>query len=70
MKIGFYNDFKPCIVKENGVIDISSIVSELSISSPQHFMERIITSFSSLKDKLTNASYYYTNYIVDSLDEI
>ncbi|MBH51904.1 MAG: fumarylacetoacetate hydrolase [Chloroflexi bacterium] len=55
MKIGFYNDFKPCIVKENGVIDISSIVSELSISSPQHFMERIITSFSSLKDKLTNA---------------
>ena len=55
MKIGFYNDFKPCIVKENGVIDISSIVSELSISSPQHFMERIITSFSSLNDKLTNA---------------
>ena len=23
MKIGFYNDHRPCIVKENGVVDIS-----------------------------------------------
>ena len=52
MKIGFYNDFTPCIVKDNGVIDISGVVSELYISSPQHFMERIIVNFFDLKDKL------------------
>ena len=29
MKIGFYNDFKPCIVKPDGVVDISDVVSSI-----------------------------------------
>ena len=49
MKIGFYNDFRPCIVKSNGVVDITDAVKELQISSPQHFMERIIVNFDSLR---------------------
>lgn len=54
MKIGFYNEFLPCIVKENGVVDISSAVSQYQISSPQHYMERIIVNFDSLKSKLAD----------------
>jgi 2-keto-4-pentenoate hydratase/2-oxohepta-3-ene-1,7-dioic acid hydratase in catechol pathway len=52
MKIGFYNEFLPCIVKNNGVVDISDAVKAFKISSPQHFMERIIVNFSSLKSAL------------------
>ena len=52
MKIGFYNDFQPCIVKEGGVVDISDAVKDLAISSPQHYMERIIANFSSLRSAL------------------
>ena len=26
MKIGFYNDFQPCVVKDDGVVDISDAV--------------------------------------------
>ena len=55
MKIGFYNDFKPCILTSEGIIDISDIVKEFDEGIPQLFMERIITSFSSLKNTLTNA---------------
>ena len=54
MKIGFYNEFLPCIVKANGVVDISDAVSQYEISSPQHYMERIITNFDSLRSKLAD----------------
>ena len=54
MKIGFYNEFLPCIVKENGVVDISDVVSQYEISSPQHYMERIIGNFESLRSKLSD----------------
>lgn len=54
MKIGFYNDFQPCIVKENGVVDMSDVVKDLAISSPQHYLERIIVNFESLRSKLAD----------------
>lgn len=52
MKIGFYNDFQPCIVKDDGVVDISSAVGHLSISSPQRYLERIIVNFDELRGSL------------------
>ena len=52
MKIGFYNDFRPCIVKENGVVDISDAVSSLKVSSPQFLMEKIIVNFDSIRAAL------------------
>ncbi len=30
MKLGFYNDFRPCIVKPEGVVDIFSVVNSIS----------------------------------------
>lgn len=55
MKIGFYNDFQPCIVKDDGVVDISDVVGHLSISSPQRYMERIIVNFDELRGNLETA---------------
>lgn len=52
MKIGFYNDFSPCVVKDNGVVDISSEVSALQAGSPQLTLENIIVNFQFLRSKL------------------
>jgi len=52
MKIGFYNDFRPCIVKDDGVVDISDAMSALHVSSPQFLLEKIITNFNSLRPRL------------------
>jgi len=52
MKIGFYNDFRPCIVKGEGVVDISDEVKSMDEGSPQLLMESIITNFDSLRPKL------------------
>ena len=56
MKIGFYNDFQPCIVTDNGVVDVSDVVGHLSISSPQRYMERIINNFDELRGSLEAAA--------------
>ena len=55
MKIGFYNDFQPCVVKDDGVVDISDAVGHLAISSPQRYMERIIVNFDELRGSLEAA---------------
>ena len=52
MKIGFYNDFRPCILKENGVVDISREVRQLQGGSPQLLLENIIVNFQFLRPKL------------------
>lgn len=52
MKIGFYNEFEPCIVKEDGVINISDAIGTLRMSSPQFTLEKIITNFNSLLPRL------------------
>ena len=45
MKIGFYNDFRPCVLKDNGVVDISQEVQQLQGGSPQLTLENIIVNF-------------------------
>ena len=52
MKIGFYNDFKPCIFKGNGVVDISREVRQLQGGSPQLLLENIIVNFQLLRPRL------------------
>jgi len=53
MKIGFYDDFRPCLVKENGVVDISGEVSHLPAGdSPQLLMEKIILHWDGLRPRL------------------
>ena len=52
MKIGFYDDFRPCLVKENGVVDISAEVSGLQSGTPQLLLENIISNWESLRPRL------------------
>ncbi|MBI2855417.1 MAG: fumarylacetoacetate hydrolase family protein, partial [Chloroflexi bacterium] len=52
MKIGFYNDFRPCILKEAGVVDISREVRSLQAGSPQLLLENIINNFQLLRPRL------------------
>ena len=56
MKIGFYDDFKPCILKDDGVVDITEQVGHLDEGDPQLFMERIIGDFDSLRPALEAAA--------------
>ncbi|MBI4328698.1 MAG: fumarylacetoacetate hydrolase family protein [Chloroflexi bacterium] len=52
MRIGFYNDFQPCLLKEDGVVDISREVRSLAGGSPQLWMESIIRNFTALRPRL------------------
>ena len=56
MKIGFYDDYRPCLVKENGVVDISGEVSNLPSGSPQLLLESMITNWTSLQPRLAALS--------------
>lgn len=52
MKLGFYNEFRPCIVKADGVVDITSEVSALQGGRPQVLLENIIINFQLLRPRL------------------
>ena len=54
MKIGFYDDFRPCIVKENGVVDLTDEVGAMDEGSPQLLMESIIGNFDSLRPRFAD----------------
>lgn len=52
MKIGFYNDYRPCLLKDDGVVDISQEVQALQGGSPQLTLENIITNWQFLRPRL------------------
>jgi 2-keto-4-pentenoate hydratase/2-oxohepta-3-ene-1,7-dioic acid hydratase in catechol pathway len=52
MKIGFYDDFRPCILKDDGVIDITDDVKSMDEGSPQLLMESIISNFETIRPRL------------------
>jgi len=56
VKIGFYDDWKPCIVKENGVIDFSAEVADLPNVRPQILLEEIIMNWDRLRPRLEQLS--------------
>ena len=56
MKIGFYDDFRPCILKEDGVVDMTDEVKSMDEGSPQLLMESIISNFEALRPKLEQLS--------------
>ncbi len=38
MKIGFYDDYRPCLVQEDGVLDISGVVDNHPAGLPSSFL--------------------------------
>ena len=52
MKIGFYDDFRPCIVKDDGVVDVTGQVRALQGASPQILLENLITNWLAFRFRL------------------
>lgn len=55
MKLGFYDDYRPCLLKDSGVVDISRIVRPFQGGAPQLLLENIIVNFAFLRPKLEAA---------------
>ena len=56
MKIGFYDDFRPCVVTERGVVDVSDVVGAGDSGTPQLLLESIIRNFDQLRPALEAAA--------------
>ena len=56
MKLGFYNDFRPCLVTERGVVDIGGVVRPYEGGTPQLLLENIIRNFNQLRPELEAAA--------------
>jgi 2-keto-4-pentenoate hydratase/2-oxohepta-3-ene-1,7-dioic acid hydratase in catechol pathway len=52
VKIGFYDDFRPCVVKPNGVVDVTGQVRALQGASPQILLENLIANWSAFRFRL------------------
>lgn len=55
MRFGFYDEFRPCLVKQDGVVDISDLVEAFSGAPPQYVLETLISKFVSLRGALQHA---------------
>jgi 2-keto-4-pentenoate hydratase/2-oxohepta-3-ene-1,7-dioic acid hydratase in catechol pathway len=55
VKIGFYDDYRPCVVTDEGVIDVSDITADLEQSTPQLLLESIILDWDTLRPKYEEA---------------
>ena len=56
MKLGFYNDFRPCVITDRGVVDIGRVVRPFQGGSPQLLLENVISNFAFLQPKLEQAA--------------
>ena len=55
MRFGFYDEFRPCLVKPDGVVDISDLVGAFPGAPPQYVLETLINKYGSLKSALSGA---------------
>ena len=55
MRFGFYDEFRPCLVRQDGVIDISELVSAFPGAPPQCMLETLINKFDQLRSALQEA---------------
>jgi 2-keto-4-pentenoate hydratase/2-oxohepta-3-ene-1,7-dioic acid hydratase in catechol pathway len=52
MRFGFFDEFRPCLVKQDGVVDISDVVGAFAGAPPQYVLETLINKFDSLRTAL------------------
>ena len=55
MRFGFYDEFRPCLVKQDGVVDISELVGAFPGAPPQCVLETLINKFDALRSALQKA---------------
>ena len=52
MKIGFYDDFRPCVITDRGVVDVSQVLRPYNPGHAQLLLENWITNFTLLRPQL------------------
>lgn len=55
MKFAFFNDYKLGVITDDGIVDISETLSEISYHSPQELIQTVIVDYSSLLPKIADA---------------
>ena len=55
MKFAFFNDYKLGVITDNGIVDISETLSEISYHSPQELIQTVIVDYHSLLPKIVDA---------------
>jgi 2-keto-4-pentenoate hydratase/2-oxohepta-3-ene-1,7-dioic acid hydratase in catechol pathway len=55
MRFGFYDEFRPCLVQQDGVVDISDLVGAFPGAPPQYVLETLINKFDALCGALKDA---------------
>ena len=55
MRFGFYDEFRPCLVQPDGVVDISDLIGAFPGAPPQYVLEMLINKFDELRSALEKA---------------
>ncbi len=55
MKFAFFDDYKLGVITDNGIVDISEALSEISYHSPQELIQTVIIDYHSLLPKIADA---------------
>jgi 2-keto-4-pentenoate hydratase/2-oxohepta-3-ene-1,7-dioic acid hydratase in catechol pathway len=55
MRFGFYDDFRPCLVKPDGVVDISELIGAFPGAPAQYVLETLINKFEQMPAALQEA---------------
>ena len=56
MKLGFIDDFRPCVITDRGAVDVSDVAGSVGDGTPQLLLERIIRNFAELRPALEAAA--------------
>lgn len=55
MKFAFFDDYKLGVITDDGIVDISETLSEISYHSPQELIQTVIVNYHSLLPKIVDA---------------
>ncbi len=55
MKFAFFDDYKLGVISDDGIVDISEALSEISYHSPQELIQTVIIDYHSLLPKIADA---------------
>ena len=56
MKLTFFNDYQLGVIREDGVVDISSALSGISYHTPQELIRMVIEDFDTLRPAIADAA--------------
>ena len=67
MKLAFFNDYQLGVITEDGIVDISDVLSGLSPDTPQELIRTVIEDFDNLGSTIADAAENGTAIALDSV---